>query len=244
MSRPLAQPVSSLRCAGVWLAMSGLAVTLLVWLAPQLAGAAVTIRSGQAGGTSFDELLASVAAVLLTGCVLWLWLVGSITAAAACRGTLTDHPVRGCPASVQRLVLATCGITLAGSLTGAAHAVPTTIHEDSAPAPSARVLDGLPLPDRATSGRPLPRADRPRVDRPRAGRVRSEPTSPSRQTHTVRPGDTLWSVARSTLPDPASDASIDRRWRQIHAANRARVGADPDLIHPGVHLRLSGAGEE
>jgi nucleoid-associated protein YgaU len=34
------------------------------------------------------------------------------------------------------------------------------------------------------------------------------------------------------------DAAIDRRWREIYAANRAVVGPDPDLIRPGERLRL------
>jgi resuscitation-promoting factor RpfA len=55
--------------------------------------------------------------------------------------------------------------------------------------------------------------------------------------HTVRPGDTLWAIAAAHLP-PAwrSPAIIDRYWRQVYGANRAVVGPDPDLIHPGTRL--------
>jgi nucleoid-associated protein YgaU len=58
-------------------------------------------------------------------------------------------------------------------------------------------------------------------------------------THTVRPGDTLWGIAAAHLP-PAwpSAAIVDRYWRQVYGANRAVVGPDPDLIHPGTRLLL------
>jgi resuscitation-promoting factor RpfA len=57
--------------------------------------------------------------------------------------------------------------------------------------------------------------------------------------HTVRPGDTLWGIAAAHLP-PAwrSPATIDRYWRQVYRANRAVLGPDPDLIHPGTRLRV------
>jgi nucleoid-associated protein YgaU len=57
--------------------------------------------------------------------------------------------------------------------------------------------------------------------------------------HTVRPGDTLWGIAAAQLP-PAwrSPATIDRYWRQVYRANRAVLGPDPDLIHPGTRLRV------
>jgi len=55
--------------------------------------------------------------------------------------------------------------------------------------------------------------------------------------HSIRPGDTLWGIAAAHLPAGSrSPAEITRSWRQIYAANRATIGADPDLIHPGTHL--------
>jgi hypothetical protein len=55
--------------------------------------------------------------------------------------------------------------------------------------------------------------------------------------HTVRRGDTLWGIAAAHLrPAARSAAAIDRYWRQVYRANRARVGPDPDLIHPGTRL--------
>jgi resuscitation-promoting factor RpfA len=55
--------------------------------------------------------------------------------------------------------------------------------------------------------------------------------------HAVRPGDTLWAIAEANLPPRwRSAAIIDRYWRQVYDANRAAVGPDPDLIHPGTRL--------
>lgn len=53
----------------------------------------------------------------------------------------------------------------------------------------------------------------------------------------VRPGDTLWDIARRHLPAGASDASIARAWPRWYAANRAVIGSDPDLLLPGQRLR-------
>ena len=54
----------------------------------------------------------------------------------------------------------------------------------------------------------------------------------------MAPGDSLWALAAADLPDGASVAEVDERWREIHAANRDVIGDDPDLIRPGQQLRL------
>ena len=55
---------------------------------------------------------------------------------------------------------------------------------------------------------------------------------------TVRAGDCLWSIAASSLPAGADDAAVTVRWHQIFALNRSVIGTDPDLIRPGLQLRL------
>lgn len=78
-------------------------------------------------------------------------------------------------------------------------------------------LDGLPLPERV------------------AGRARP---AASTQVLTVRQGDSLWSISERRLSRP-SVARVDAAWRLLHRTNRRVIGPDPDLIHPGLRLRLT-----
>jgi nucleoid-associated protein YgaU len=43
-------------------------------------------------------------------------------------------------------------------------------------------------------------------------------------------------VAADHLPATATNAQIAQAWPRWWSANRAAVGADPDLIHPGLSL--------
>lgn len=56
----------------------------------------------------------------------------------------------------------------------------------------------------------------------------------------VQPGDSLWSIAEAALGPGASEQLIAETWPRWHAANRALIGADPDLIHPGQELTVPG----
>jgi hypothetical protein len=54
----------------------------------------------------------------------------------------------------------------------------------------------------------------------------------------VRPGDSLWSISSALLgPDATPRRVLKGAWR-IHALNRARIGADPDLILAGQQLSV------
>ena len=50
-------------------------------------------------------------------------------------------------------------------------------------------------------------------------------------TYTVKPGDTLWGIAERFLGKGS-------RWREIYYANRAIIGANPNVIHPGQKLTI------
>jgi nucleoid-associated protein YgaU len=83
----------------------------------------------------------------------------------------------------------------------------------SGPGPATTIdaaLDGLPLPDRAVGGMP--------------------------RVVVVRPGDSLWAIARTALPRTADEATDARTVAALHALNRRTIGPDPDLIQPGQHL--------
>ena len=50
-------------------------------------------------------------------------------------------------------------------------------------------------------------------------------------TYTVKPGDTLWGIAERFLGKGS-------RWREIYYANRAIIGANPNVICPGQKLTI------
>jgi LysM domain len=70
----------------------------------------------------------------------------------------------------------------------------------------------------------------------------SEPpsTSASGGFYTVRPGDSLWSIARRLLGPAASPARIAQEVNRLWELNRDRIRTgDPSLIHVGTVLRLT-----
>jgi hypothetical protein len=52
----------------------------------------------------------------------------------------------------------------------------------------------------------------------------------------VRTGDSLWLIAAHRLGPHASPAHIAHEWPRWYAANRAEIGPDAELIHPGQVL--------
>jgi hypothetical protein len=59
----------------------------------------------------------------------------------------------------------------------------------------------------------------------------ARPAPPPPKTYTVKPGDTLWAIAKKTLGDGS-------RWKEIYQANLSVIGKDPSLIIPGQTLRI------
>ncbi|MFE5295738.1 transglycosylase family protein [Streptomyces sp. NPDC056632] len=84
-----------------------------------------------------------------------------------------------------------------------------------------RPLQGVALP-----------AQRTHANRPAEPRKPASPTTvPTvREMYTVTPGDTLSEIAR--------DEHVRGGWQKLYERNRAVVGDDPDLIHPGQRLTL------
>jgi hypothetical protein len=179
-----------------------------------------------------DRALAELAAVVLLGCAAWLWAGTSYVVLEAARGRARDRAQLGAtgwlPSGLRRLVLAACGTAIVGTLAQPAAGAIAGVGQPGL-RPHALVrspLAGLPLPERATVGPPS-----------RSVQHRSH-RGPTAASVVVAPGDTLWSIAARTLPAQSPDAATARRWRAIYAANRSRIGPDPDLIVPGLRLRL------
>jgi nucleoid-associated protein YgaU len=55
--------------------------------------------------------------------------------------------------------------------------------------------------------------------------------STSTRTYIVKSGDTLSDIAQSEMGDA-------KRWPELYEANKDAVGKNPDLIHPGLELRI------
>ncbi|MEV0950945.1 LysM domain-containing protein [Promicromonospora sp. NPDC050249] len=157
------------------------------------------------------------------------------------------------PAFVRRLARAAAGAGVGLALT-----VPTAMAADlaSATAPSADggaavVVDlGWQPTERVATDRTDARAtDRSATSnqRPRPERLslvnRGQHTGTGREPLVVvEPGDTLWAIAAGRLAagqagTPLADAEIAAAVTRWHHANRQALGANPDLIRPGMVLR-------
>jgi hypothetical protein len=158
------------------------------------------------------------------------------------------------PALVRRLARAA-----AGAGVGLALAVPTATASDlgtgtdpSADGGTAVVLDlgwqptervadenraGTRATDRTASPNQRPRPERLALVN------RGQHTGAGREPLVVvEPGDTLWAIAADRLAsaqasEPLSDAEIAATVTRWHHANREALGANPDLIRPGMVLR-------
>ena len=186
-----------------------------VWLGATTgaAGAAVVARPGVTSVLA-GEPVPALDAALIEGasCVL-----------LACAGWLwltttlgVAEALRGCPtharSGVRRWVLVACGVAaVSGSLPATA----------AAPHHHVPVATALPYPDRAVAPGRLDRL-------------------PGDRTVVVHRGDSLWLIAGRDLGAHPTDAEITARWHALYAANRGRIGPDPDRIEPGLRLLLPG----
>lgn len=57
-------------------------------------------------------------------------------------------------------------------------------------------------------------------------------------TVTVVKGDSLWSIAEKSLGEGASNGEILTKVNEIYENNKAAIGSNPNLIHPGLTLSL------
>ncbi|MCX6401968.1 MAG: LysM peptidoglycan-binding domain-containing protein [Propionibacteriales bacterium] len=180
-----------------------------------LTGATGLLR---APGPDFASLLVQICSAVALVALAALWLLTTDVVREVLRPAAraaTDGRRR--PGPVRTLLLSACGVAALSTTTTVA-----AVASDEPRAPlSAEVLDGLPLPDRATGAEPP--AAHHRAD---SSVVR------------VRTGDTLWAIAARSLGPAASQADVASYLRRIHATNATAIGPDPDLIHPDQQLRL------
>jgi hypothetical protein len=220
-----------LRCVLVLLGATTCATALVSWLLPDLVAVGDALRSGALSDQRFDEVLVDICELAAAACAVWLWLATAVVTADAARGRTSGH--RGVPDILRRAVLIACGVALVGGLGAPAHAEEARHGHEAERA----LVSGLPLPDRATTATHVSRVFA------RAASLRERTVRPDPAVVVVRPGDTLWQLARADLarggPAPTADASaVAQRVREIYDANRAVIGPDPDVIRPGQRLRM------
>lgn len=73
------------------------------------------------------------------------------------------------------------------------------------------------------------------------GPLRPPVRSSSSGTVVVRPGDCLWSLAAQHLGPEATEVAIAAEWPRWYAANADVIGDNPDLLVPGLRLRIPSA---
>jgi hypothetical protein len=218
-------------------AVGGAAATGLVSLCRE--PLRVVVASALNGGVptltrwSFEQVLTGGCTVVVVGCALWLVAVTVLAVVSqvarvvwlgrrvSCRlDALVD---RLCPALVRALVATAVGAVVTTAATAPAPADASEGGSRDRSSGGVDALSGLALPDRVVIGPPGGTVHRT-VPRRTPGPV------------VVRRGDSLWSIAAELLPAGAGDRRICTGWHRLYRANRGRIGADPDLIHPGTTL--------
>jgi hypothetical protein len=176
--------------------------------------------------------------------------------AAAVAGRIT-------PALVRRAVEAAVGAAVATSsvaaVTAPAAAAPVSAPasggaSDTSPARRPGAIGDRVVAPQGVSAGPQDPFDRPAGPRRPADPPQPRPAPPAAQNRPAEPpqrtpradapdgevvvlrGDTLWSIAAERLEAGAGDAAIAAEWPRWYAANRERIGTDPDLIRPGQRL--------
>ncbi|WP_286176069.1 hypothetical protein [Arthrobacter sp. NEB 688] len=212
-----------------------------------------TARAASAGVpvTADDALVAALAA--LAAVVLgWLVLAMVLEALAGVPGVVGRHAAllsaRLAPRAARRLAALVLGagvVTGGGLGTASADPLPGAMARPTVtPAVhgTAATDTGLPDPGWGPGGVVAPdpgwTPDAPVVRRqPDVSVVSGRVTGADRDTVVVHRGDSLWTLAARHLGSGATDAEIARAWPRWYAANRALIGADPDLLLPGQVLR-------
>jgi nucleoid-associated protein YgaU len=173
-----------------------------------------------------DEVAAELAAAGLWLAALWT-AVGLASIALArlpgCIGTAADRLARAVlPHAVYRLAAGAAGAGLLLAPVAASAQPPRTpVPAPAWPTSSTLPAPAWPLGPESSAPRHAPAPDR-------------QPPAPS-EVVTVRPGDSLWTIAAASLAH-ATPARVAAEWPRWFAANRAVIGADPDHLVPGEVL--------
>ncbi|WP_314191305.1 LysM domain-containing protein [uncultured Arthrobacter sp.] len=211
----------------------------------------------------FDDLLGLLALAAGLTVIAW-WLLSLALAFASALLERTGHNAaaraagRFTPVFMRRLAMAAVGVQLLGAPIAHADALPAAAL--SSGNGSSLSAAWAPLPDKrpdlpaghskdsgvsggsAAIGSELQPQWKPRVPVVEPGLVTSLPAratagpAAARRELPVRAGDSLWTIAARELGPGASEVEIAARWPLWYQANRAVIGADPNVLLPGQLL--------
>jgi nucleoid-associated protein YgaU len=97
--------------------------------------------------------------------------------------------------------------------------------------PKPRSKEAITMPDNQNKPDYAPKNyEMPKMDFSDA-KLEKAPTETKTKTYTVDSGDNLSNIAKQELGDA-------NRWREIYELNKDVIGDNPDLIQPGMELKL------
>lgn len=209
----------SLLAGGAALAALGCVALFLVEVAHGLVAARgrVPLRLGRLGRCS-PRLVGRLAEVTVTA----LLAIGAARPAAASTTPIRDWLTHSPTTTTTTSTTTTTADAPATDLIPPTTATLPTATTTTVATPPAPAAPTTPAPGLRQPSAPIP----------------APAASPSAPTYVVRPGDCLWRIAARLLGPGASNADLDAGWRALYAANRASIGDDPGLIHPGLVLTL------
>jgi resuscitation-promoting factor RpfA len=199
-----------------------------------------SIRDGVA---RFDDVAGLAAAVACWTLLGWVALVLALTALGSIPGALgrlgAEAATRLTPVAMSRATRLALGLTVVAG--------PATVALPVNAAPIATRVTTLDGPAANSEVLSLPDVGRPGWNEAaKTTEVNAEPapTGSTRRevaTVVVEAGDCLWTIAAealaATIGSEPSNAAVAAEWPRWYAVNRAGIGADPDLLLPGMLLR-------
>lgn len=231
-----------MRGAGVF--FLGVALGSLALLLGSVAGQDVPVLVENLGGArppAPDAVVLVVAELVGTLVAGWLAFGFCASAVAFLAGVRIRIPLL--PSMIRRLIAGMLGASVVLGAAGPAMAASSL---DPGWAPSTAAATKAASPSTGTPSRPVttaPSTTSPTTTAPLTTAHSPTPTSstvvkPEDEAGpvVVQAGDTLWDIASRELPASATSADVAREWPRWHAANRALIGADPDVIQPGMRL--------
>lgn len=233
-------------------------LTLSLTAAGALA-AAVALRAAPAKlarglahpGRWLDAVGVDAAVGTLAAAALWLlaaWVIVGLVAALAGRlpgaaGALARRTAMiALPRALYRAAAgaAGLGIVLSPAVASAAAPHPGGTPGASSPVPAPLIPTSSVRVPQLPIAHPPDTSDTRSPDRhapvPRPGTEPVHALGQRTGTVTVRPGDSLWRIAAAHLGRAPSAARVAAAWPRWFGANRAVIGADPDLLLPGEVL--------